>query len=392
MQSFTQIGRTRWRNRLIKFLRLQNSRVIIWLFGSLILVRSIEMMTEKAVSILRRLVSIMRRFVSRGIFLQVEILYIRASGAAGSAFGQNLSPKENRFSPLSALILLAAIVTGCAMPPYVVSLDEILEQEGINNRVRYGYRCTAGAHRGASEEHRENTMAALKAADKNSKYAFIEFDVQYSKDRRIVVYHDKRMLRLYGDMRAIGNTTFAELSKMTCGEMAAYDEVIGILRKKLNIEIKSQGDNQENERLVDEIIADIQTRKRDNDVLISSISSDVIKYVNRNYPNIPTGQVFWLTSSTYLHFDGLTKKLYEDISATQADYLMLHVANLRNIDDLLKFKPKGKTIVFWDFDDTIYIVHKDISDRLWGDSGIKTFCQFVRYKLVSTFQRRNPEK
>jgi len=352
----------------------------------------LELMTEKAVSILHRLVSIIRRFVSRGIFLQDEILYIRASGAAVSAFGQNRSPKEHRFFPASALILLAAMVTGCTMPPYVTSLDEILEQEGINNRVRYGYRCTAGAHRGASEEHSENTMAALKAADKNSKYAFIEFDVQYSKDRRIVVYHDKRMLRLYGNMRAIGNTTFAELSKITCGEIAAYDEVIGILRKKLNIEIKSQGDNQEDERLVDEIIADIQTRKRDNDVLISSISRDVIKYVNRNYPDIRNGLVFWISSSTYLHFNGLSKKLYEDISATQADYLMLHVANLRNIDDLLKFKPKGKTIVFWDFDDTIYIVHKHMSDRRWGDSGIRTFCQFVRYKLVSQFQRRNPEK
>jgi len=284
------------------------------------------------------------------------------------------------------------MVSACAMPPYVASLDEILEQEGINSRIRYGYRCTAGAHRGASEEHRENTMAALKAADKNSKYAFIEFDVQYSKDRRIVVYHDKRMLRLYGSLRAIGNTTFAQLSELTGGEIAAYDEVIGIIGKKFNIEIKSQGDDQEDERLVDEIIADIQARKRDKDVLISSISSDVIRYVKRNYPNIPTGQVLWLTSSTYLHFDGLTKKLYEDISTIQADYLMLHIANLRNIVDLLKFKPKGKTIVFWDFDDTIYIVHKDISDRLWGDSGIRAFCQFVRYKIVSAFHRRSPEK
>ena len=349
-------------------------------------------MTEKSVSILRRLVSIVRRFVSLGIFFQVESLYFRAGGAAGSTFGQNRSPKELRFFPVFALIFLAAILTACSMPPYVISLDEILEQEGRNNQIRYGYRCTIGAHRGASEEHRENTMAALKAADKNSKYAFIEFDVQYSKDRRIVVYHDKRLLRLYGNISAIGDTTFAELSKITRGEIATYDEVIGILKKKLNIEIKSQGDSQEDKRLVDEIIANIQTSKRDNDVLISSISSDVIKYVNRNYPDIPTGQVFWLTSSTYLHFEALTKKLYEDISATQADYLMLHVANLRNIDDLLKFKPKGKTIVFWDFDDTMYIVHKDMSDRLWGDSGIRTFFQFVRYKLVSAFQPRNSEK
>jgi glycerophosphoryl diester phosphodiesterase len=347
---------------------------------------------EKVVRIVLRLVSIIRRDLSRGIFLQVEILFIRVSGAAGSAFGQNRSPKEHRIFTVSALILLAAMVSGCAMPHYVTSLDTILEKEGRNNGARYGYRCTTGAHRGAAEEHRENTLAALKAADENSKYAFIEFDVQYSKDRRIVVYHDKRMLRLYGNMSAIGNTTFAELSEITGGEIAAYDEVIAILSKKLNIEIKSQGDNQEDERLVDEILADIRTRKRGKDVLISSISSDVITYVKRKYPDIPTGQVFWLTSSTYLHFDSLTKKLYEDISATQADYLMLHVANLRNIDDLLDFKPRGKTIVFWDFDDTTYIVHKDISDRLWGDSGIRTFCQFVRYKLVSPFQRRNHEK
>jgi glycerophosphoryl diester phosphodiesterase len=278
------------------------------------------------------------------------------------------------------------MVSACAMPPHLKNLDEILEQEGISNRARYGYRCTAGAHRGASKEHRENTIAALKAADKNSKYAFIEFDVQYSKDRRIVVYHDRRMFRLYGSMRAIGNTTFADLSEITHGEIAAYDQVIGILKKKLNIEIKSRGDNQEDERLVDEIIADIQARKRDNDVLISSISREVIKYVNRKYPDIPTGQVFWLKSSTYLHFDSLTKKLYEDISATRADYLMLHIANLRNLEDLLKFKPRGKTIVFWDFDDTMYIVHKDFSDRLWGDSFIRTFFQFVQYKLASAFQ------
>jgi glycerophosphoryl diester phosphodiesterase len=348
-------------------------------------------MTEKAVSIFRGLVSIIRCFYSRRGFRQGETIYIRSNHAAGSAFGQNQYPIKHPSFTIFTLILFTAMVSGCSMPPYVTSLDEILEKEGINNRVRYGYRCTVGAHRGASEEHRENTMAALIAADRNSRYAFIEFDVQYSKDRRIVVYHDKRMLRLHGNLKAIGNTTFAELSEITHGEIVAYDEVIGILRKKLNIEIKSQGDNKEDERLVDEIIADIRARKRDNDVMISSISDEIIKYVNQKYPDIPTGQGFWLTSSTYLPFDGLTKKLYGDISATEADYLLLHVANLRNIDDLLRFKPRGKTIVFWDFDDTLYIVHKDLTDRLWGDSGIKAFGQLLRYKLVSAFQQLKPE-
>jgi glycerophosphoryl diester phosphodiesterase len=310
----------------------------------------------------------------------------------GSALRLKKPIEKRLFFQLFAIVLHTTMAIGCSMPPSMTSLNQILDQEQISNQDHYGYRCTAGAHRGASVEYKENTLAALKAADRNSKYAFIEFDVQYSKERRIVVYHDKRMLRLFGSLRVIGDTTFAELSEVSHGEIAAYDEVIGLLKKNLNIEIKSQGDNQEDEQLVDEIIADIRTRKRDNDVLISSISSDVIKHVKRNYPNIPTGKIFWLTSSTYLHLDGLTKKLYVDINASQADYIMLHVANLRNIDDLLKFKPRGKTIIFWDFDDRIYIVHKDLSDRLWGDSFFKTLFQFLRFKFNSLFQRLNKEK
>lgn len=346
-----------------------------------------KMMTRQSVSMLCKMVSTIRCFLSRGICLQVDLPGTHLPGAAVSAIHMlRLSGNQLVFT-CAAIALLAVMASGCSMPPYVTSLDDILEREGIDNQVRYGYRCTAGAHRGASAEHRENTMAALRAADKSSKYAFIEFDVQYSKDSRIVVYHDKRMLRLDGSLRAIGNATFDELYIMTRGQIVAYDEVVGILDKKLNIEIKSRGDEREDERLVDEVIADIHARKRENDVLISSISGDVIKYIERKYPDIPTGQVFWLTSSTYLPFDGLTKNLYQDISDTQADYLMLHTANLSNIDDLLRFKPRGKTIVFWDFGDKMYIVHKDLSDRLWGDSGFRTFIDFMHFKLVSGFRR-----
>jgi len=295
--------------------------------------------------------------------------------------------RKNSILGIIALILLALLASGCAMPRSEISLNEVLAQKlGKDRNSIYGYRCTAGAHRGASVEYMENSLAALKAADEESKYAFIEFDVQYSKDNKIVVFHDKRLLRLFGNLSAIGNTTFAELSEMTGGEVAAYGDVMDVLHKKINIEIKSQGDQKEDERLADEIIADVHARKRDKDVLISSISADVIKYINRKYPQMPTGQIFWLTSSTYLHFEGLTKDLYEKFEATHADYLMLYVANLRNIEDLLKFKPKGKTIVFWDFDDTMYLVHKDISDRLWGDSVIGSFFQFIRYELFAPFR------
>lgn len=269
-------------------------------------------------------------------------------------------------------LLLIGILTGCASPSHVVRLDDVLVFElGRTSTEIAGYRCTRGAHRGASVEHRENTLAALQAAEQNPAYAFVEFDVQYTADKRVVVYHDLLVLRLYGKVRSIGNETYEDLVTLTDGEITTFAEVMDVLSKKLNIEIKSQGDVLEDQRLADEVIADLRARKRLSEVMISSISSEVIAYIKRTYPNVKTGQIHWLTSSTYLHLDVLTKMLYKKLLATQADYLMLHVANLRNLEDLLKLKPEGTTIMFWDFDDRMYLVHKDPGDRLWGKALVR---------------------
>jgi len=316
----------------------------------------------------------------------------RTGSLAGRSF-----PDGNLSSVITLLLLVAVIVgavitAGCALPPHTITLDEIIDRElGQNPSPAYGYRCTMGAHRGASTAFRENTLAALQAADRDRKYAFVEFDVQYTRDRRIVVYHDLRLLRLFGSFRSVGDSTYAELAEMTGGEIATYEDVMDILTKKINIEIKSQGDPDEDARLADAIIADIRQRKRERDVLISSISADVVRYINDSYPGIATGQVYWLTSSTYLHFDRLTEGLFEEFCATRADYLMLHVANLRNIEDLLRLKPRDKTIIFWDFDDKMYLVHKDASDRLWGDSGLKAFFRALPSTFLSSFQGRRAD-
>lgn len=284
---------------------------------------------------------------------------------------------------LTAWVALATSMAGCALPRHEVGLDTILEQQiDRQDGNILSYRCTRGAHRGSSVEFTENTLKALQAADADSKYAFIEFDIQYSKDNRIVVFHDTRLLRVFGSLRTVNNSTLAELEDLTDGEVCAYDEAMDALRrKKLNIEIKSQGDTEEDARLADELIADLKKRKRLKDVMISSISDDVLRYIRDKYPKTPTGKIHWLTRSTYLHFDSLTRGLYEDLDKSKADYLMLYVANLRNIEKLLALKPKKTTIVFWDFRDNMYVVHKKLSDRIWGDSVMKNWFQQVRYRM-----------
>ncbi|MDD4735176.1 MAG: glycerophosphodiester phosphodiesterase family protein [Kiritimatiellae bacterium] len=288
------------------------------------------------------------------------------------------------FRFLMGISLLVAFVwpIGCTVPRSMMSLSQVIEYEtGRSARGLPPYRCTAGAHRGASAIHMENTLSALKAADDDPRFAFIEFDVQYTKDRQIVLFHDQRLLRLYGRMASVGNADYAELEKMSNGDIALYTEAMAVLHKKLNIEIKSQGDRAEDEQLADAIMADLNARGRETDVMISSISSDVIRYIKSKYPNQPTGQIYWLTKSTYVHWDRLTEGLYERLAESQADYIMLHVVNLRNIDDLLKLKPPGKTIVFWDFEDGIFLVHKDGSDRLWGTSAIANKWQQFLFRV-----------
>lgn len=271
---------------------------------------------------------------------------------------------------------------GWALPSHTTTLHNVLRHEIGRDRCAIpDYRCTIGAHRGASVAYRENTLEALRAAEADPGYAFIEFDVQYTRDNQIILFHDRTLLRLFGSLRSVRRTTYAELAAVTEGAIARYDEVMPLLRKRLNIEIKSRGDEEEDKRLADAILAAVQGHEHSHNIMISSISEDVVRYVKHTYPDIATGQIFWITASTYIHLESLTERLYEQFAASHADYLMLHVANLRNIEALLHLKPPGKAIIFWDFDDRMYLVHKDPSDRLWGTAMLSELGHRFLYSL-----------
>ena len=281
-------------------------------------------------------------------------------------------------------IATALLAVGCAGPRATVGLRDVVAQElGRDLGDLPNHRCTIGAHRGSSVAYRENTLPALLAAETDPRYAFIEFDVQYTADRHIVVFHDQRLFRLYGRLRSVGDITFAELSAATDGEILLFRDLMEQLhRKPLNIEIKSQGDPEEDARLIDEVVAVVRSHGRERDVMISSISTEAIRYVKQAYPAFPTGRILWITSSTYLHVDPLTTHLYETFAETGADYLMLHVANLRNLKALLADKPRNKTIMFWDFDDRMVLVHRDPGDRLWGTSRWADLAAGLWYRIT----------
>lgn len=292
---------------------------------------------------------------------------------------------------------LVLILAGCGAP--LTTLDTVIEQETLSQNPppdMRKYRCSIGAHRGDSNRYTENTLNAISSAVNNNRFTFIEFDVQYTLDRKIVAYHDKTLLRLYGSFRKINSLTFDTLKEKTGNNIALYYDVMDVIgRKHINIEIKSSGDKTADKKLVDQIVQDIKQRGIAEHAMISSISADVLNYIKTVYPGQKTGQVFWIDPSTYVPFDFLTENLYNEIQDTGADYLMLHVSNLHNLKDLFKLKPKTVTLIFWNFDDKMYLVHKDPTDVVWGKSVplnyVKhyshSFQEFVKSKAAGVFNQ-----
>ncbi len=72
------------------------------------------------------------------------------------------------------------------------------------------------AHRGASYEAPENTMAAVKLAWQMDADG-VEIDVHLTKDEQVVVFHDDNTRRFGGNRKPIAECDYSELLKLDVG-------------------------------------------------------------------------------------------------------------------------------------------------------------------------------
>jgi len=251
--------------------------------------------------------------------------------------------------------------------PLLIYIIFLLTNVPVITAINAEYNTIKGAHRGDSVENFENTLEAIENATENPEYNFVEFDIQYTKDKQIILFHDTSLLRTTGNSESIENLTYNELQELTSFNIPTYKQAMDIIKdkKKINIEIKSQGNFEEDKELLDFAIQDCKQREIIDNIMISSVSKEVVQYSKQKYPKIKTGKIYFIHSSTYLPFDFLTKNLYQDIDEMQADYIMLHGANINNMSDLIEQKPKDVTLSFWYFNNEMYIVQKDKTDGMW---------------------------
>lgn len=186
------------------------------------------------------------------------------------------------------------------------------------------------AHRGASFDAPENTLAAIRLAWRQRADA-VEIDVHLSSDGHLVAIHDDTTRRTTGIRDKVSNLTFAELQSLDagswknpkfCGEpIPTLEEVLATMPKgkRLFIEIKARANTAPALAR-----AFALSNCRPEQITLIGFSFSAMKSLKRAFPQI---EVCWITG---LKRNPLTRRfpdadrLAQRIKAAGLDGLDLH--------------------------------------------------------------------
>lgn len=162
------------------------------------------------------------------------------------------------------------------------------------------------AHRGLfNEEFPENSMEAFENAMKHG-YG-IEIDVQFSKDKKLVVFHDDDLKRITGDSRNVCDVEFHELSKLnlsnTDKHMSLFEDVLKKINGKvpLIIEIKHGKNAKE---LASQTFKFLKNYK--GKYAVQSFDPFILAWFAKNQPQVIRGQLS-ASPKNYVGFKGYEK-------------------------------------------------------------------------------------
>ncbi len=145
------------------------------------------------------------------------------------------------------------------------------------------------AHRGSSNRAPENTMAAFRLAMEEGADG-IEIDVQFSRDKQVVVIHDEFLSRLTGFPQSVRDLDYADLAKLNAANhwkggseqhrIPLLSEVLDLLKGTnmvLNIELKNSIFLQPG--LEESVLSLVKERSMEDQIIYSSFNHYSMKYM-----------------------------------------------------------------------------------------------------------------
>jgi glycerophosphoryl diester phosphodiesterase len=215
------------------------------------------------------------------------------------------------------------------------------------------------AHRGASHDAPENTLAAMKLGYERGAEAG-ELDIHLTKDGRIAVLHDLDTKRVAGVTNKVAAQTFAELRALEAGQwgdwkgkgfsekIPSLDEVWRLVPdgRKLFIEIKC---GVEILPALAESMA--KSAKKPEQLVIITFHHDVAKAAKLKFPR---QQVYWLVGWSKDKITGEYPNLDDVIARAKAagvDGLDLNFNFPLDAANVKKIKAAGLQCHVWTVDD-----------------------------------------
>lgn len=214
-----------------------------------------------------------------------------------------------------------------------ITLDVLYVLISFNNnpfeRVAIFHSTQITAHRGASKERPENTMAAFSKAIEDMADC-IELDVQMTSDGYIVVMHDTSAYRTTGVAKNITDMTYAEVKNLDAGywfsekyrgeRVPSLEEVLKLAKGKikLNIEIKAAPDSEE---VAQKVVELIDKYSMEDECVITSFDYDALIKVKKYNKDIQTGYILSVAYGKFYEIDGV------DFFSVNASFLTKRVVD-----------------------------------------------------------------
>ncbi|WP_353978951.1 glycerophosphodiester phosphodiesterase [Salinicola endophyticus] len=214
--------------------------------------------------------------------LLVTTLFQRASGRTPVLDGEP-APRRSGVIAWGAEILVLAFA--------LLQAGWILQGFEINDTV------AITAHRGASHQAPENTLAALEGAiDAGADY--MELDVRLSGDGQVIVAHDDNLRRLSGIDRRLSEMTLDEIAQVDVGawfgdafigeRIPTFAALLARARGRIDLYVELKPAPLSADRLARQVIAQIRASGMADHVVIASLSPSVVARVKQLAPDIRT--------------------------------------------------------------------------------------------------------
>lgn len=176
----------------------------------------------------------------------------------------------------------------------LLDMDEQMESYYLDRPLNF-------AHRGASHEAPENTLAAfLLAAELGADG--IELDVQLSKDGEVVVIHDFVLETTTNGQGPVGDRTLAELKELDAGSsydpvfsgqrIPTLEEVIEAVGRQLLLNIELKTKSKRDDALSRAVVRIVEEHHLLDRIIVSSFNPLALRQVRNLNPWIPLGLLY----------------------------------------------------------------------------------------------------